>query len=88
VTGDRTIQQGDNNNTIRANGDLTLTGDATVSTGVTVNVTNVGTGTITFEATNTLNGPGSAPYTLTGEYDAATFYHLGNGNWEVIGSIN
>jgi hypothetical protein len=84
VSSDYTVQNNDNNNTIYANGSLTITLDGSVSQGLRTQVVNKGVGTITFQATGTLDGVGTQ---ITNQYDSVEVIHDGSGNWTVLGPL-
>lgn len=69
---------------VEANGTFTITLPNSMSTGMWVDIVNVGTGTITLAASTTLQSSGTK---LATQYTGASCYHRGSNVWIAVGKL-
>ena len=80
------VDAGYANKTIEANGTFTITFPNGMTTGMQVDVVNVGTGVITLAASTTLQSRAGRTK-LASQYVGASVYHRGSNVWLAVGDL-
>jgi len=84
ITSDYTITNNDDQKILECDGTLTITLPDGLDNGIEVAINNIGTGSVTINASTTLNGKGNK---LTTQWASCMVYHKENNNWRIYGDI-